>query len=253
MTTPSEVFQKELENLYSQLPTQDALRKMRAFAWDQFLEMGLPSKHEEAYRYIKLRQLYGQAFQPAKVSRLEQAYLYSHVLPECLGSCLVFVNGYYQPRLSRTSNLSERLTISTLSDATKSYGAFLNNYWPKAIKEETDPFAILNVALHSDGLFLYLSPKTVIGSPLQILNICDPGEEPMFILPRIQLFVGSQSQIELVVTHACLSGKHYLVNQSVETILEDDAHLKVSYLNTPFSDSAWHFDAFRAVMKRIPL
>lgn len=254
MVTPSfyssEIFQKELENLYSQLSSQDSLKKMRAFAWDQFLEMGLPSKHEEAYRYIKLRQLYGQVFQPAKISKLQQDYIYSHVLPECLGSCLVFVNGYYQPHLSRTSNLPERLAISSLSEATKFYGAFLNNYWPKAIKEETDPFAILNFALHSEGLFLYLSPKTVVESPLQILNIYDPGEEPMFILPRIQLFVGSQAQVELIVTNACLSGNQYFVNQSVETILEDDAHLKISYLNPQFSDSVWHFDAFRAVMKK---
>ncbi|HEY4832801.1 MAG TPA: Fe-S cluster assembly protein SufD [Waddliaceae bacterium] len=246
----SEIFQKELENLYSQLPTQDALRKMRAVAWDQFLEIGLPSKHEEAYRYVKLRHLYSQVFLTAKIPKVEQASIYPHVLPECLGSCLVFINGYYQPHLSRTSNLPERLTISRLSDATRTYGAFLNNYWPKAIKEETDPFAILNVALHNDGLFLYLSPKTIVEPPVQILNICDPGEEPMLILPRIQLFVGLQSQIELVVTHACLSGSQYFVNQSIETILEDDAHLKVSYFNPRFSDSAWHFDAFRAVMKR---
>jgi Fe-S cluster assembly protein SufD len=253
MTTPafynSEIFQKELENLYSQLPA-GPLGKMRALAWDQFLEMGLPSKHEEAYRYVKLRHLYSQVFLLAKISNVEQESIYSHVLPECLGSCLVFVNGYYQPHLSRISNLPERLAISRLSEATRTYGSFLNNYWPKAIKEETDPFAILNAALHSDGLFLYLSPKTNVKSPVQILNICDPGQEPMFILPRIQLFIGSQSQIELVITNASLSGNRYFVNQSIETILEDEAHLKLSYLSCHFPDVAWHFESFRSVMKK---
>lgn len=246
----SELFQKELEGLYNKLLGQDSLGKIRAAAWDQFLEIGLPTKQEEAYKYIKLRKLYGEAFFPSKVSDVKAVDLQHHILPECQGSCLVLVNGFYQPHLSRRSRLPERMTVALLSDAPKTFGAFLNNQWPKAIREETDPFAILNTALHRDGLFLYLAPKTILEVPLQVLHILDPGQDPMLMSPRIQLFAGAQSQVEVVVTYAELSGQRYFVNQSMDVIVEEDAHFKLSHVNCKASPDAWYFDAFRAVMKK---
>jgi Fe-S cluster assembly protein SufD len=163
---------------------------------------------------------------------------------------LVFVNGHFSFPLSRTAALPKKLVLSNLKDAMKNYGSFLNNQWAKSIKEETDPFAALNAAMHQEGAFIYLPPKTIVEAPLQILHVVDMGDEPMLAMPRLHLFAGSQSQINLYSNQAILSGNSYFINAAVECSIEEEAHVK--YIQAAFEEpaDAWHFDAFRATLKR---
>ena len=76
-------------------------------------------------------------------------------------------------RLSRMEAFPKRAVISTLAEAMTTYGAFLNNQWTKALKEETDPFAAVNAALaYMKDCFSIFPPKTVVEAPLQIAE-CD--------------------------------------------------------------------------------
>src|SRR5262245_11838253 len=147
MTQPNldqENFQELLENLYQQIAPGDALQKIRAKAWDHFLELGLPSRQTEVFRYIRLRQLYDRRYILSKSVDIDPESLEPYLLPECRDAVLVFVNGYFDPQLSRMEALPKRLVVSSLVEATKTYGAFINNQWAKSLKEETDPFAALN-------------------------------------------------------------------------------------------------------------
>lgn len=245
-----EQFQKELEGHYSQISSEGDLKKIRDISWDQFLEIGLPSKNEEAYRYIKLRKLYNQTFLSPTIASVSSKEIKPHILPECEQACVVFVNGCYQKHLSTTASLPSNVVIIPLSEATQTYGAFLNHHWSKGIREETDPFAILNSALHRDGLFIYLPPKTVLETPIQILHIIDPGLAPMLIVPRIHFFAGAAAQSDFVTTYAELSGHHYFFNQAFDILVEEDAHLRITNLNWKLSPEAWNLNAFRATMKR---
>jgi Fe-S cluster assembly protein SufD len=130
------------------------------------------------------------------------------------------------------------------------YGAFLNNHWSKSIKEETDPFAILNAALHREGVFIYLPPNTLIENPIKIVNIVDTRGESMMCHPRIHLFAGANSEIDLISSHHTVSGENYFVNLVVEVMVEDGAHVNYIQHNTPGSSKSWLFDAMRVTMKR---
>lgn len=252
MTQPqSEIdnFQQWLETCYGEV-ARDSLEKIRIKAWDHFNELGLPTKKSEVFRYVKLRNLYDRKFSPAKPTEVAHRAISPHVLPECEEAVLVFVNGFFQPQLSRTNALPKKVVATSLIEAMKTYGTFLNNQWAKSIKEETDPFAALNAALHQGGLFLYLPPRTILERPLQILNLVDTQSNPYFMQPRFHLFAATQSQLEICSTQATLSGKGCCINMAADFSIEEDAHVRYVQASFDEPEDSWHFDALRAHLKR---
>ncbi len=244
-------FQMSLMQHYEQFDGADPLQKMRAKAWNRFLELGLPSKKSEAFRYIRWRNLFEKQFILSDKTELDFTTIQPHIFPECAGSVLVFVNGYYTPHLSRMEALPKRMVVSSLNEAVKTYGTFLNNQWTKSLKDENDPFAALNGALHNDGLFIYLPPKMVLETPVQILHVIDAASEfPLLISPRIQLFAGSQTEIEIHSTQAVLSGDDYFVNMAADFALEEGAHIYYTQTSSNEPPNGWHFDALRAFLRK---
>lgn len=248
--TEQDDFQAVLWGIFGQLTEVDALQKIRAKAWDHFLELGLPTRKNDVYRYIPLRNLFAKKYVAARPTDIAAKDIDPHVLPECSQSMLVFVNGHFRPSLSRMEALPKRVVALSLVDAMRTYGSFLNNQFIKMLKEETDPFAVVNAALHRDGLFLYLPPKTIIEKPVQILNLIDADQSAMWLLPRLQAFVGAQSQLSLVSTQGLLSGDKYGINMLVDIAIEEDAHLHYTQMVCGHHESIWSFDALRSTLKR---
>jgi len=237
-------FSEMLQSHY-QMAERNTLKKIKTNAWDHFQDLGLPTRKTEVYRYIKLRNLFSRSFVPATPTKLTKEQITPYTYPEC--HHLIFVNGHYQHELSK---LPKGIVITSLDDAMLTYGAFLDNQWKKSVKEESDPFVTLNAALHQKGLFVYVPPKTVVDTPIQILHIVDTHDQSMMILPRIHLFVGKQSQVNLVSTQIVLSGTEYFVNQSTEATLEEGSRLNYTQVCLNQPADIWQLDAFRATLKR---
>lgn len=249
-TSNNESFHKQLEQLYGSMDRNDAMQKIYSKAWDQYLTLGLPTRQNEVFRYIHLRDFFANVYELAHDLEVSPDSIDPHILPECSQSVLVFVNGHFHLNLSRISNIPNRVVISTLSEAMRTYSGFLNSQWTKSLKEETDPLVALNGSMHNRGLFLYIPPKTVITCPIQILHITDTQSKLSFILPRIQIFVGSQSQVTLASTQCQLSGEGYAINAATEFTIEEDAHVSFTQITQLPTDNVWFFDALRATLKR---
>ncbi|MEI8364854.1 MAG: Fe-S cluster assembly protein SufD [Parachlamydiaceae bacterium] len=246
----TENFQAFLGSLYSQAGVADSLQKLRVKAWEHFLDLGLPSRKDDVYRYVKLRNFFAVNYEASAVSTITAAAIDPYILPESRQSVAVFVNGQFSPALSRLEAVPKRVVILRLAEATATFGSFLNSQWTKSLKDERDPFAAINAALHRDGLFLYFPPKTIFESPIQLLNVVDAGKAPMFIMPRVQVFAGTQSELSLVSTQAVLSGDQYVTNMVADFTIEDDARIEYIQATPNLGDGIWHFDALRAVLKR---
>lgn len=245
-----ESFQHLLEELYNKSDQTDILSKVRAKAWDHFLDLGLPTKRDEVFRYIRLRSFFANNYVLGTLTQVTSQDIAPHVLPECSQSLLVFVNGHFASSLSQLDALPKKVVISSLSEAMRTYSGFINSQWSKTLKEETDPFATLNAALHGNGLFLYLPPKVIAEQPIQVLNVIDAQLEAMLMMPRLHVFAGSQSQLSIVSTQAHLSGKEYAMNMTADFAIEEDAHVRYTQIACGAPEEIWHFDALRAVLKR---
>ncbi len=238
--TSRDTFQLNLQRYFEEMRRQDLLKGMREKAWDHFLELGLPEKSDEAFRYVPLRRLYEQSFKEASPAPSKEEIL-SYIYPECRGSYLVFFNGSYLPEISDLSGLSKKIVAQPIADAMRSYGPFLQSRWSKALKEEPDPFAVLNLAVHPQGLFFYVPPKVVVEKPIQTLFLSSPGS---FAPARLQLFLASQTEVQWISTIAG-EGIH---NTFLDVALEDGASFQQT--EVPANGKGWHLNHFRATLKR---
>ncbi len=229
------------EQICSSSSGGDLLKGMREKAWDHFLELGLPDKQQEAFKYVPLRRLYDLTVQKGPLPLIDKEEVLEHIYPECRGSYFVFINGSYRPELSDLSNLPKKVVALPIADAMRSYGPFLQSRWSKALKEEPDPFAVLNLAIHPQGLFFYVPPKVVIEAPIQTLFLSTPG---CFAPARLQLFLASQTEVQWISSIAG-EGLH---NTFLDVALEDGA----SFQQTDISgkELGWHFNFLRATLKR---
>lgn len=236
-------------NSSAQAMSSGPLEKLRQKSWQLYQDLGLPTNKTEVYRYIKLHYLLHETFVWPQLAQINVEQLKKAILPECVNSCLVFVNGHFSPEYSQTSGLPDRLDILTLDEAMLTYQAFLNNQWTQSVKEETDAFAALNGALHQTGAFLYIPPKSLIDQPIQILHWID-HQQPQVLMPRLHVFVGAQSQVQLITTQASASHFKYFINQVSDFVIEEAAHVTVTQLFCDEHEQSWHLDALRATLKR---
>lgn len=245
-----ETFKQALQSLWMQVEGGDGLERIRQKAWQCFLSLDLPSKRHEAYRNIKLRHLFSHSLRQADLPVITRDQLLPWIYPECRDSVLVFVNGRYKPEWSSLEALPPKVEVSPLPEAMQTFGTLLHNYWMQSLKEETDPFVALNAALHTNGLFLYFPPKTVVEQPIQLLHLIDHGDQWPMLLPRLQLFVGAHADVRLIHVQRPLSATPYCVNQVVECVVDERASLHYTQVLCDEHPQAWHLDALRATLKR---
>lgn len=233
---------------FGAITSADALRPLREKGWKRFESLGLPSKKDEAYRYIPLRELYQHRFALAKNVTLSKEAILSAIDPSALHSHIVFVNGFFSPDLSDMTGLPTQVQLMPLSVAMRSHASFLNNVLSKAIAEEKDPFAALNAAVHGEGLFVYVPPKLVLKQPIQCVYVHIDGDQQVLSSPRIHLFLGKESEVDWITTSHGGSGSTHL-NATFDAALEEGSQLRLSNQIVP-DEKRWHFEAVRATLKK---
>ena len=224
----------------SKLHIEDELKPMRIKAWERVTTLGLPER-SEAFQYLPLSQFYATSFLNDVPVPLTKETLDAHIYPECRESVIVFIDGKFSPEFSR---VPKQVVLLSLTEAQRSYGAFLQSRW-KVQEKENDPFAILNAALHPKGSFLFIPPKTQLTHPLQIVQVITGP----YAFPRIHLCLGAQAQASTVSTVLSLFKGPSWFNGVMDIALDAGAKLNNTSLLLP-SEDAWHFSALRATLKR---
>ncbi len=244
-------FLEKLEKLFLSLNTQeDPWKAFRLKAWDHFLELGLPEQKGN-FQYVPLSKLYEtewslNGLQPM----LSRDELLHFVLPECQRSYIVLVNGVLRLDLSDVRSIPRSVTMLSLKDAAHSYGAFLQARFAKMLKEEIDPFVILNAALHQ-GAFIMIPSKLKIEAPLQCLEIITTSEKPKIIASRVHVVMGADSEVTLITTASCPKDHEnsYWSHSVLDIALEEGAKLQLAS-SKQHSDRSFIFDAMRTTLKR---
>ncbi len=251
MHTAEHVFLNHLQSLQR----HDTFNHFREKSWHRLLELGLPHRSHEAFRYVHLKELYQTSFGFYHPKTADKSSFIDAILPECRHSHLVFVDGQFSLELSDISALPPQTILLPLDEAFRSHASFLNPHISHSLKEEKDPFALINLALHSKGLFFYLPPKLEIKSPVQTLYLFTT-REPIVALPRLYLTVGAQGRLNWIATaHHFHPNLSHFVLPHTEIFLEEGSTL--NWLNaidsaqtSQTSQTSWIFESVRADVKK---
>lgn len=241
---PEKFFLTNLQHHFEKAKKAD----FRDKAWYLLSKMGLPSKSHEAFRYVTLREFYLSSFETSACELIGKFLFSESILPECEHSHIIFVNGHFSPELSDITALPPQTALLSLDKALRTHSSFLQSRLSRSLKEEKDPFALLNLALQSEGAFVYVPPKLETAVPLQCLHVLT-GDVPQLISPRLHLVLGSNSSMRCILTtHQVSKDVSHCVLPTAEISLEDGANLDI--LNLIDTMPAWHFETLRAQLKK---
>ncbi len=196
-------------------------------AWKRLQSLGLPTKKSESYRYVRLSDLYSSSFEAPSRSEAPKGEL-------------TFVNGIFRSDLSSPP---EGVVALPLSQGALTYRAILSHRLEQELASEKDPFALLNRAIHREGLFLYIPSKLECE-----LTVTFHYTSNMLCAPRIHLVAGRESSTKLRLKHL-LSASSACITSYLDLALDERAALQL--IERPEKgEPGWHFETIRATLKR---
>ncbi len=190
----------------------DALWPVREKALQRFLKLGLPTTHDETWRYTNLRSLAAQSFVDApRKSR-------SDIDPEqplsLLGRTepsvsLLVVNGH--PVMPAAGSLPDGIEICSLRELAGLDPDTLRRFLEPLSDADQQRWALLNTALFLDGLYLKITGTVSV--PLLILHVAAGDGADDISYPRIVIDAAPGSSATIFEHHVA-QGEHTPLNNS---------------------------------------
>lgn len=212
---------KEIQQYYpahlSSLPGKELawLQVLRQAAFAKFLQTGLPSIREEAWRYTNLHALARQSYHFTTEAEIESPQLPP---PLTTGARIVLIDGYYNAALSELSLKNTAVKIHSLAQALQQENTFLQTLWEKNL-QQASALNALNMAGATDGVVIEIPENSDAG----IIEICcfsTQSAERKLIQARHIIRCGANSNAT-VIEHYCGDSKAANFTNSVTEITLD--------------------------------
>ncbi len=236
-------FQNSLKTLLS---PDDSLYEFREKAWNAFENRGLPNIKNQSFQYLKMNALYQSELGNTRLKAPNQTLIEQATSGFKNQNYLLFYNGWFLPRYSQFEELEDQLDILPFSEAYQTYSTFFKNYFENVFKKEQDPFALLNIALHQEGLFVYVPKNIQCEKELFVIEVSD--SEASFVAPLALFSLGQNAALKLSTTNFSQTNSGNLTSPYFGFILDRDA--KVTHSHASISTQDFRFESFRVEQKR---
>ena len=200
------------------------LRERRTAAIARFVEKGLPTPRDEAWRHTPVAPLTRGRFEPADPAATPPPAVLEALPREGFhGAHLVFVNGRLSPGLSSLEAGEPGVEVASLRDLLRSSPGRLEPWLGRAADGRTGVFADLNTAFAEDGAVVIVAPGAVLKEPVRIAHVSAGDEAPTVAYARTLVVAGRGSECRVVETFASPDGRASLANAVTEVVVEDNA------------------------------
>jgi len=201
----------EFARLAPTLPGHDLpwLRQAREAAMERFARLGFPGLRDEDWKYTSVAAIERQHFAvaPALPSSLAAGQAEGFVLPGT--HLLVFVDGGFEPRLSRLGALPDGVTVGSLAEALRREPGELEGRLG-GVQENGTVFAALNQAFACDGAYIQVLPGRKIQAPIQLLFLASRAD--LLIQPRNLILAEEGSSVCIIEQHGAVGEGTYFTN-----------------------------------------
>jgi Fe-S cluster assembly protein SufD len=220
------------------------ISQYRKRAWEAYLNFGIPTPDQEAWRRTDLRELNSNSFEFPKpgahktLPPVPQRYL-EPLVDDARGGQIILLPGYSSIHLD--AELVEKGVIFTdLITAEIKYPHLLEKILGKFVKPEDGKFAALAGAFSQNGIFLYIPKNTQIDQPLHSL-IWGPGVGLAYI-SHVLVYVDEGASITYVHESASPTeeGGQTLHACNLEVYVGKAANLRFVELQS-LGQNVWNF------------
>lgn len=227
------------------------LRELRDEAFSRFHKAGIPTTHNEDWRFTSLadfRQI------PFHIEPRER----SHPGPAAhapwnmqnTSACLVFVGGYFVPELSTYSSLPSGALVQSLREELTRHPDRVAEHLGRYLDMDRDPFCALNTAFAEDGAFIVVPRGVVVEHPIHLLFLTKGKSQPAMTHPRNLVVVEAEAQVSIVEEFASIDGAApSLCNAATELVAGENSMITHSILVRQHERS-FHFSTLRIEQAR---
>lgn len=218
----------------------------RKNAFHQFMELGIPNKKWEDWKYLNLKSLDKDSFTLPSDNTAFTKDNIQKLLPN-IRQCgsLVFVDGILNPKLSNYEHLSSILSVNHAQSVSEPL--VLQDAGVQKVQE--NPFIYLNKSLQNQQINIEVSKNEKIKDPLVLLHLHSNQESSKVVSPQISLVLSDNSQLHLLEYFTASPKGHDWTNALTHVTLKQDAQLTHYYLQNENLNTI-HFNQVRAQVDR---
>jgi Fe-S cluster assembly protein SufD len=227
------------------------LTRVRDEAWHRFLTLGFPTTRDEEWRFTNVAPIAEGDFTLAPLAPgATNVDVATSRLPGAIAE-LVFVNGRFDPLLSRRAPLPGSSRVESLAAVFAADGRCVESHIARVAPFERHPFVALNTAFFEDGACIELSAGTVLQDPIHLLFVTTDGQDGRSLMahPRVVVVLGEHAQASIIETYAGADGHRYFTNAVTEIVLGENAVLD-HYKRQYESMQAYHVGAIHVQAAR---
>lgn len=202
------------------------LTSLQQQAWQDFQAHGLPTRHEERWKYAELGFLQQQSYVTAQRTIADglQTKVNHHRLRHEPTILMLLVNGYVMTAFSDKAKCPTGMIACGMEEALEKYPDLVKACWHKTKDTSSYPFANLNMAHCQDGLFLYVPDDCQVELPVHLLSIVD-DEQAFASHPHHVIHLGNHSRLTLIEEYFAFSHQAYFMNPVLDINIGKGANL----------------------------
>lgn len=161
----------------------------RKNALDAVVNLGLPTRKHEEYKYTPISAALEKQFAGYEASESEANKIDGNELPSVHGTIIVFTNGQYQQILSEVRE-QKGLSVKVVTSQ-KDFSA-------AASEDLQDSFNKLNLALAATGVEIKVEKNAIAEAPIHIIHVSNSERGRVIANLRHSIEVGENAQVTIV-------------------------------------------------------
>lgn len=193
------------------------LLNLQKAQFNAFRERGFPTRREERWKYTNVNYLAEQHFLWPNKNKPD---LFAKPIANSI--ILVFQNGYFIPELSDIHLFPKEVVLCSLEQAF----AENKNVFTPLLNHDTKfyPFASLNTAYMTDGMFLAIPDNVTLPYPIHCIHL--QTQQNAFVThPHWIIRVGKNSQLTMLEEYQGIQAKSYFTNCVTHMLAEENSHI----------------------------
>jgi len=227
------------------------LSDLRQSALSSFAAHGLPTVHDEDWRYTSVEPIRSADFGVANGGGrlLNSTELNDRSFTDVSDNRLVFVNGSFSPDLSSVVGDRGKVRVDSIANAVRSGDLLIKSHLSRYARYQEQSFVALNTAFAQDGAFLVIRRGAVIEEPIYLLFVSSGNTKPVAAYPRNLIVFESGSQARVVESYVGTSEQSYFVDVVTEIVGAEDASIDY-YRVQREGDNGYHIGTLETRLAR---
>lgn len=198
--------------------------KTRESAAEHLSQTNFPDRKDEEWKYTRVGSLLKKNFAPQTSINVKSVNEFK--IPNWEGHTLVFVNGFFAPKLSNIiKDEDDSFVLTNLGEAKVKSVEILEPHYGLIAKYRENVFTALNTAYANDGLFLYLPKNTVLELPIHVIHV-NEGDE-ISSQPRNFILAEKNSQANIVMSYHSADENESFTNGVTEIVAEPNSNIHI--------------------------